>query len=78
MRPTGTTNSEAGISDEAVRKAIAYLDSPTDYQQFIICDDDRPTSDRESDTPTTDDGNVWLLLVPVLVIVLAVIAAIAR
>ncbi len=79
MKPTITTNSEAAINDEIVRKAIAYLDSPTNYREFIPHEEDRPaTSHRQAKTCTSDDGDIWLLLVPVLVIVLALITAIAR
>ncbi len=79
MKRTIATNAEAVVSNESIRMAIACLDSPTNYQEFIPPEGDQPaTSYRRANTRTSNDGNLWLLLVPVLVIVLAVIAAMAR
>ena len=78
MKRNGT-NTEARDSDEIVRMAIAYMDSPTDYREFIGCAEDRgATRHGRVRTPRSQDESLWLLLVPVVVIVLAVIVLIVR
>ncbi len=79
MKRTIANNAETVVTGETVRMAIAYLDSPTNYREYIPPEGDRPVaSHRQANTPTSDDGNVWLLFAPVLVIVLVIVAAMAR
>jgi len=78
MRQNGT-NTEAPISDETVLMAIAYLDSRTDYREFIPRDEYRPAPrHRRRRVATSQDESPWLLLVPVVVIILALIVLIVR
>ena len=76
MKQNGT-NTEA--PDEIVRMAIAYLDSPTNYREVIGRTEQPPVMWRARDQrPQSQKESLWLLLVPIVVIIIAVIALIAR
>ena len=76
MKPNGT-NTEA--PDEIVSTAIAYLDSPTDYREFIRrIEQPRVTRRRRNRRRQSQEESLWLLLVPVSIIIIAVIVLIAR
>ncbi len=78
MRQNGT-NTEAPLSDATVRITIAYLDSRTDYREFISPSECRPpTTVRCNRAAPLQEESLWLLMVPVVVIVIAVIALITR
>lgn len=75
MKQNGT-NTEA--PDEIVRMAIAYLDSPTNYHEFIGRTEQPVMWHGPDQTPQSQKESLWLLLVPIVVIIIAVIALIAR
>jgi hypothetical protein len=76
MKQNGT-NTEA--PDEIVSMTIAYLDSSTDYREFIGRTEQPPVMRRRrSRRPQSQEESLWLLLVPVSIIIIAVIALIAR
>lgn len=78
MKKNGT-NTEAPISGETIRMAIAYLDSRTDYREFISPTECRlPATPRWDGAAPSQDESLWLLLVPVVVIVFAVIVLVVR
>ncbi len=78
MRQNGT-NTETAISDTSVRKTIAYLDSRTDYREFISPTECRPPARVGAlGRPPLQEDSLWLLMVPVVVIVIAVVALITR
>ncbi len=78
MRQNGT-NTEAPLSDATVRITIAYLDSHTDYREFISPSECRPrTRVRCDGTAPLQEESLWLLMVPIVVIVIAVVALITR
>ncbi|HZU42817.1 MAG TPA: hypothetical protein VE994_09105 [Terriglobales bacterium] len=76
MRQNGT-NTEA--PDVIVSMAIAYLDSPTDYREFISRTEQSQVKKRQREwRPQSQEESLWLLLVPVGVIIIAVIVLIVR
>ena len=69
------TNTEA--PDEIVSMAIAYLDSPTDYREFIYRTEQPRVTRRRNRRRQLQEESPWLLWVPVVVIIV-VIALMAR
>jgi hypothetical protein len=74
-----TERDKYGTPDEIVSMAIAYLDSATDYREFIgRTEQPRVTRRRRNRRPQSQEESLWLLLVPVAVIIIAVITLMAR
>jgi ABC-type dipeptide/oligopeptide/nickel transport system permease subunit len=71
------TNTEA--PDEIVRMAIAYLDSGTNYREFIgRTEQPTVTTCGRDQRQQSQEESLWLLLVPVVVIIITVVAFIVR